>query len=317
MPAQWLPLLPSAYLGWGLGSNDAANVFGPNVACGAISYRRAAILASIFVLMGAGLEGEKCFHTVGTMASLTASSAFTATLVAALVVNVMTYLRLPVSTSQAIIGSVVGVGLCLGQTPDGRSLTKVVLCWVLTPIGGGLMAVVVNRIVSALMRRWVRNLYVFNTVVRVGATVTACYAAYNLGANNVANVTGTAVGAGVLGSRWGAVLGGICIVVGILTYGRKVTETVGKGIAPLDPFSAWIVILSQAIALHVYTQLGVPVSSSQAVVGAVAGLGLAKRESAVNRRTLCHILAGWISTVIVSATVAYGARWCLTAAGVA
>ena len=314
--AGWIPLLPSAYLGWGLGSNDAANMFGPNVASGAITYRRAALLASVFVLLGAVLEGDKCFDTVGKMASLTPASAFVATLVAAVVVNVMTYLKLPVSTSQAIIGAVVGTGLCMGQAVDHRGLLKVGLCWVLTPLGAGFLAVWVDKALSAVFRRWVRNLYVFNTVVRVGGTATACYAAYNLGANNVANVTGTAVGAGILTAKPAALLGGICIVVGILTYGQRVTETVGKGIAPLDPFSAWTVILSLAIALHVYTQLGVPVSSSQAVVGAVAGLGMMRRETPVNRRTLFHIVIGWICTVVAAAAVAFAVQWCVLAAGV-
>ena len=301
----WLPLLPSAYLGWGLGSNDAANVFGPNVAAGAITYRRAALLASFFVLMGAVLEGDKCFDTVGGMASLNMSSAVVATLVAAVVVNVMTLLRLPVSTSQAIIGAVVGVGLCLGQPMDRSGLVKVGLCWLLTPLGAGLIAVAINIVLAALFRRYVRNLYLFHRVVCVGAVLTSCYAAYNLGANNVANVTGTVVAAGGMSPQWGALMGGVCIVAGILTYGRRVVDTVGRGIAPLDPFSAWVVILSQAVALHVYTQLGVPVSSSQAVVGAVAGLGMLKHESPVNRRTLLHIGAGWLGTVFVSAAVGY------------
>jgi len=126
-----------------------------------------------------------------------------------------------------------------------------------------------------------------------------------LGANNVANVTETVVAAGGMSPQWGAVMGGVCIVAGILTFGRRVIDTVGRGIAPLDPFSAWVVILSQAVALHVYTQLGVPVSSSQAVVGAVAGLGMLKRESSVNRRTLLHIAAGWLGTVFVSAAAGY------------
>ena len=310
---QWIPMLPAAYLGWGLGSNDAANVFGPNVAAGAITYRRAATLAAIFVMLGAMLEGDKCFDTVGKTVSLDATSAMVAMLVAAVVVNVMTLLRIPVSTSQAILGAVVGIGICLGQSLDYGSLGKIVVCWVLTPVGSAVVAVVLLKTLQAIFRRLVHNLYTFNRIVRWGATLTACYAAYNLGANNVANVTGTAVGAGVLDPWPAAALGGLFIAVGMLTYGRRVTETVGKGIAQLDPFSAWVVILSQAVALHVYTQLAVPVSSSQAVVGAVAGIGWCRSETAVNRRTLFHIGAGWLGTVVISVALAYGAQWLILA----
>jgi len=298
-----------------LGSNDAANVFGVNVASGAISYRRAAVLASIFVKLGAVLEGEKCFDTFSKFDKLTSTAAFVATLTAAIVVNLMTFMRLPVSTSQAIMGAVVGAGVCLGQELDYRGLLKVLTCWVLTPIGGAIAAAMLYKLLAAVFRPLARNIYVFNRICIIGSMVTACYAAYNLGANNVANVTGTVVAAGVIKPHQGTLIGGVCIVIGILTYGRKVTETVGKGIAPLDPFAAWVVVLSQAVALHVFTQIGVPVSSSQAVVGAVAGVGLVQSDSAVNRATLLHIAAGWIGTVVVSAGVAYGVQCAAVAMG--
>ena len=310
-----LPLLPSLYLGWGLGSNDAANVFGANVAAGSISYRRAALLASAFVVLGAWLEGTKCFDTVGKLASLTATSVLVATLTAAVVVNLMTFLKIPVSVSQAIIGAIVGTGLCLGAPLDYRGLAKVVACWVVTPVGAAVVSAIAFKILAFVCRPLTRNLYAFNRVCVVGSTVTACYAAYNLGANNVANVTGTAVGAGLLTPGEGALIGALSIVVGILTFGSKVIETIGKGIAPLDPFSAWVVVLSQAAALHVFTQIGVPVSSSQAVVGAVAGVGWAQSDTAVNRRTLVTIGAGWIGTVAVSVGVAYGLQRAVLALG--
>ncbi len=312
-----IALTPSFYLGWGLGSNDAANVFGVNVASGAISYRRAALLASVFVVLGAVLEGEKCFDTVGKMATLDATSVFITTLTAALVVNFMTFLRLPVSTSQAIMGAVVGAGLCIGNGKDVdlASFGKVVVCWIFTPLGGAVAAAVCYKILAVLCRPLAKNVYTFQRVCFVGATVTACYAAYNLGANNVANVTGTAVGAGLLDRPTAALVGALCIVVGIVTYGERVTETVGKGIAPLDPFSAWVVVLSQAAVLHVFTQIGVPVSSSQAVVGAVAGVGMIQRDRSVNGRMLMHIGMGWVATVLVSAAAAYGIEYLAVCAG--
>ncbi len=298
-------LLPSFYLGWGLGSNDAANVFGANVASGGISYRRAALLAAIFVVLGAVLEGRKCFSTVGDMTTLDSASVFITTLTAAVVVNLMTWLRLPVSTSQAIMGALVGAGLALGHEVDFAAFGKVVVCWVFTPLGAAALAAVSYKLMALAFRRIANNLYAFHNLCVWGALITACYAAYNLGANNVANVTGPAVGAGLLRPGPAALIGAVCIVAGILTYGERVTETVGRGIAPLDPFSAWVVVLSQALALHVFTQIGVPVSSSQAVVGAVAGVGFVQSQSAVNRRTLALIGAGWVATVVVSAAGAF------------
>ncbi len=82
-------------------------------------------------------------------------------------------------------------------------------------------------------------------------------------------------------------------------------ETVGKKIVELDSFSAFISTLSAAITVHVFTQVGVPVSTSQAVVGGVIGVGLVKGTKTLRKRTLIEIAIGWISTPLSSGAVAY------------
>ena len=74
--------------------------------------------------------------------------------------------------------------------------------------------------------------------------------------------------------------------------------TVGRRIVPLDAFSAFIAVLSEAVTLHIFTQVGVPVSSSQAVVGAVVGVGLVRDSRAVSMKMLAEIAIGWILTPI-------------------
>ena len=77
--------------------------------------------------------------------------------------------------------------------------------------------------------------------------------------------------------------------------------SVGRRISLLDPFSALVVVLAEAITVYLYTQIGVPVSTSQAVVGAVAAIGLFKGIRTVNKKMLFFILLGWISTPLVAA----------------
>jgi PiT family inorganic phosphate transporter len=132
-----------------------------------------------------------------------------------------------------------------------------------------------------------------------------CYAAYSLGSNNVANVTGVYVGADLLSAQQAAWLGGVSIAVGVLTYSRKVMMTVGKGIAPLDPFSAFVVVLAEALTLHLFTQIGVPVSSSQAVVGAVVGVGLVGNMRTVSSGMLGKIAMSWLLTPLSAGLLAY------------
>jgi PiT family inorganic phosphate transporter len=116
----------------------------------------------------------------------------------------------------------------------------------------------------------------------------------------VANVTAVFVGAGLLSVFMATLVGGLSIALGILTYSKKVMETVGQKLVKLDPFSALVVVLAEAITVHFYTVVGVPVSTSQAVIGAVLGVGLIKGIQTVNRRTLQNILIGWFLTPVIA-----------------
>ena len=89
--------------------------------------------------------------------------------------------------------------------------------------------------------------------------------------------------------------------MGALTYSRKVMMTVGQGITMLDPFSALVAVLAHSIAMHVFTEFHVPVSSSQAIVGAVAGIGFSK---GMNSKTLLTIFSAWLLTPFISAALA-------------
>jgi PiT family inorganic phosphate transporter len=102
-----------------------------------------------------------------------------------------------------------------------------------------------------------------------------------------------------------AFIGGLSIAAGALTYGKKVMMTIGKKITPLDPFSALIVVIVHAITLHFFTQIGIPVSSSHAVVGAVIGVGLFSGAATINRKTLIKIFIGWITTPLVAAAASF------------
>lgn len=306
------PLIPfpGLYMGWGLGSNDAANVFGPQVNSEIIKYRNAVVLTAIFVIVGALLEGRKCFETVGGVTDLVIWTAIVSTLAAALTVNLMTYLKLPVSTSQAIIGAIIGISLLSRTKIEYTLLSKVFICWILTPLGAVIIAYLLYKFLAFVWQRRVKNLMVFNRIVGISSIIIGCYAAYSLGANNVANTTGPFVGV-VPGFSplMATLLGGGSIALGALTYSRNVMYTVGKKITPLDPFSALIAVLAEAVTLHIYAQIHVPVSSSQAVVGAVVGVGLVKGMRMVNKKTLGNIFTGWIFTLVGSGAVAYSLGW--------
>ena len=297
-----LSLLGGIFLGWSLGANDVANVFGSAVATRMVKFWTAAILASIFVLLGALLEGQAGIETLKGLTHLSLTKATVASVAAAITVTIMTILSLPVSTSQAVVGAILGVGL-LSKQINFSGLGKVVVCWLGTPVGGLVAAIVIYKLLAAIYNRLPIDLFQGDILIRSGLIIAGSYAAYALGANNVANVTAVFVGADVLNVFTATLVGGLSIGMGILTFSRGVMETVGKKLVQLDPFSALIVVLAEAVTVHFYTIVGVPVSTSQAVIGAVLGVGIVKGIKTVRRRTLLNILIGWFITPVLAGLI--------------
>lgn len=297
-------VISGIFLGWTLGSNDAANVFGTAVAAKIIKFRTAILLTSLFVIIGAVVEGAKCFSTVGCLSTLTPEIAFWVSLAAGITMFILTYLALPSSSSQAVIGALLGAGMVSG-IPDFSLLYKIVACWVLTPIGAILIAYILYHCIGFFVARYIvslqrRSFFVFWSLIFAG-----CLGSYALGSNNVANVTGVYVGSGLLTPFEGVLIGGLSIAAGVLTYSRKVMMTVGRKITSLDEYAAFIAALSAAVTVELFTQVGVPVSSSQAIVGGVAGIGLVKGARTLSKRTLTAIVIGWVSTPISAGIISY------------
>lgn len=299
-------ILGVIFLGCGLGANDSANVFGTGVSTGVIRYRHAVVLAAVFVLAGALIQGQNCINgPLSELAVFDAGLAFLITLSAGLCLTILTILSLPVSSSQAVVGALVAVGLFTG-TASFKPLVKILIAWVATPLGGGLLAWVFYKIYLFFIEKHIRNMKAFYRVLRYGIVISGCYGAYSLGANNVANTTGVFVSSGLLTPFMASLVGGLSIGLGSITYSRKVMKTVGKKITMLHPLTAFLVVLAEAVTVHIYTFIGIPVSTSQAVVGAVIGIGLVKGVKELEGKMIAGILGGWVLTPFFAGLIAAG-----------
>ena len=282
-------------MGWTLGANDSANVFGTGVATGTIKYGTAIVLTAVFVLAGSVFEGSKCMSTLSELSHLLPLTAFCCTLATALTMTVLTYLGIPASASQGTVGAILGASIWFGS-PDLSGLSKIITCWVFTPVCAVIVSYWLHRLLTYVLDRTITSITYRNVLYTFGIATAGCYAAYCLGSNNVANVTGVYVGSGLLSSKTAALIGGLSIAGGVLTYSGRVMTTIGKGIAPLSPSSAFVCVLATGLTLHVFTQIGVPVSSSQAVVGTVVGVGFVGGMRTVSGKMLAKIVTGWALT---------------------
>jgi PiT family inorganic phosphate transporter len=91
----------------------------------------------------------------------------------------------------------------------------------------------------------------------------------------------------------------------MISFSKGVIATVGKGIIALDHFSGMIAVLAHSITVWVYSLVGIPVSSSQAIVGAVIGLGYARGAKLSNPRIVLNIVLAWVATPLVAGLISY------------
>ncbi len=298
-----LPIVGGGYLGWSLGANDAANVFGTAVGSRMISFRTAAFLCSFFLLAGAILEGQRGIHTIGGLTALGVLVAGLAAIAAGVTITLMTLLKMPISASQAVVGAILGIGIMQHQLDLG-GLQKVVLCWIGTPLGSMAVAVLLYPVLSRLYNWANLNIYRHDRFLRIGLVLVGSYGAYALGANNVANVGAFFLGSGVMTASAAALAGGLSIALGVITFSRGVMGTVGHKLAHLDAFSSLVVILAEAVTVHFYAKVGVPVSTSQAVVGAVVGVGMVRGIRSLRIKPLLNVALGWLLTPAIGCLLA-------------
>ncbi len=326
-------LTSGLFLGWSLGANDAANVFGTAVGTRMVRFTTAAIICSVFVILGAVISGAGASHTLGQLGAINAlPGAFMVALAAALTVYLMTTWGLPVSTSQAIVGAIIGWNLFSGSVTDTTTLVKIIATWVACPVLAAIFAALILRMAQLFQQVAKLHLLRLDANSRLALIVAGALGAYSLGANNIANVMGVFVPATPFTDyRVGDLfvlsavqqlflLGAIAIAVGVFTYSKRVMLTVGQELLPLSPVAAWVAVVAHAVVLflfasegleHLLAQMGlptiplVPVSSSQAVVGAVLGIGLMRGGREIRWRVLGNIGAGWITTPIMSAVVCF------------
>lgn len=122
----------------------------------------------------------------------------------------------------------------LSGSADFSKLFKIIICWLVTPIGAIVLAYFLHRSLRYVLDKTITNITYLNYLYSTGIILAGCYSAYTLGSNNVATVTGVYVGSGFLSAGMASLIGGLSIALGVITYGKKVMITVGKEIAPLD-----------------------------------------------------------------------------------
>jgi len=298
-----------------------------------VRFTTAALMCGVFVVLGAVVSGTGAAQTLGKLGAVNAlGGSFMAALAAGLTVLWMTKLGLPVSTSQAIIGSIIGWNLFSDSYTDISSLLKILSTWIICPLLSAVIAALLFTLAKIFVRKIGVGLIRMDGYTRLALILAGAFGAYSLGANNIANVMGVFVPVApfpdlqfgqdfsVSSAQQLFLVGGLAIAVGVFTYSKRVMMTVGSELMTLTPLAAWVAVMSHSIVLFLFASERleqllanmslptiplVPVSSSQAVVGAVIGIGMLQGGREIQWPRIYGIVRGWVITPVISCLLCF------------
>ncbi|WP_254831840.1 inorganic phosphate transporter [Haloglomus salinum] len=294
-------VLVSMFVAYNIGGSTTGPAFGPAVGADAISKTAAAALMSVFFFLGAWTIGRNVVTKLGTelvadpgVFTLESSIAVLFFIGVALLMGNL--FGVPASTSMTAVGAIAGLGLA-GGVLDFAVMGEIVIWWVVSPIIGFWVSLIIGRYFYARLNRMIamerstgplldvdrsgpvpvprvhettnrRELYGTITVVAIG-----CLMAFSSGTSNIANAVAPLVGSKELAMNPAIVFGGIAVAIGAFTIARRTLETMGSDITEL-PLTAAIVVASVSSTLVVFlSTLGIPASFVVIATVSIIGLG--------------------------------------------
>lgn len=304
------------FMGLNIGGNNAAAAMGAAYGAKVRTKYQAVVLIGVFSLLGAVLGGGEVIKTMGKgilpEGTILLEGAIVAVAAAGITMFMANMLRIPISTSQAAVGAVVGIGFSYGASKlNVPLLGYIVAWWIVTPILAWLLAYILGKYFYTDILVWLADHSDSEASIKKLLNglliVSGCYVAYSAGANNAANAVGPFVGAGAMPPLGGAVLGGLAIGFGALLMGGRVLDTVGKEITELCVVRATFVEFTSAIIVHAASILGIPVSLGEIVAAGVIGIGCANSGMhIVKGEVVKKIVIAWVISPLLAGALAFG-----------
>jgi PiT family inorganic phosphate transporter len=284
---------------WSIGAHYTGAVMGMPHALRAIGAWHALLLMAPLAFLGATFASHAVEQRVGsglTAVPLSVSRQVVVIGVAFAVTTFFNRFRMPTSTIQILVFSVVGVSLATGIGVRWSSIGHLVAVWAAAPV----VAIFLGLLLTWGLDRLRLGERIGTVLVAMGAV-----AAFAMGANDVSNASGALVGTGTFGPLAAGAVGGAAIAVGVLTWGKPLLRRVAFEIVEVDRAMATAAQLVQAGVVLVAVAFGFFTSMNQALVGAMAGAGFARGRETVHLSTLVSILQGWVLGPAVSIAAGY------------
>ncbi|HZY22876.1 MAG: inorganic phosphate transporter [Microvirga sp.] len=299
------------------GLHDAANSIATIVSTRVLSPRYAVLWAAFFNFIAFLFFGLHVAETIGkgiVEASVIDARVVFGALMGAIVWNVVTWIGgIPSSSSHALVGGLLGAGIAKAGSPGivWAGVLKTASGIVLSPAVGFTLAIVLVVIVTWTFARM--SPYVVDRYFRIFQFLSAALYSIGHGANDAQKTMGIIAvllySQGYLSGAfhvplWVILAAQSAMGLGTLFGGWRIVKTMGSKITRLTPMQGFCAETGGAITLFLATELGVPVSTTHTITGAIIGVGAARRVSAVRWGVARGILVAWIVTIPASALIA-------------
>ena len=307
------------------GLHDAANSIATIVSTRVLRPQYAVLWAAFFNFIAFAVFGLHVANTIGTGIIdphvIDAPVIFGA-LMGAIVWNLITWaLGIPSSSSHALIGGLLGAGLAKAgfAAAEWKGLSMALLAIVLSPVVGFLLALLLTAIVSWASVR--STPFAVDRAFRILQFVSASLYSLGHGGNDAQKTMGIIAvllySQGYLGTEfsvpfWVVLSCQAAMALGTLMGGWRIVRTMGLRITKLTPMQGFCAETGGAATLFMATFLGVPVSTTHTITGAIVGVGAARRVSAVRWNVASSIVYAWVITIPASAIVAALSYWAVT-----
>jgi len=299
------------------GLHDAANSIATIVSTRVLKPQYAVAWASFFNFIAFLFFGLHVAQTLGTGivdAAIVDPRVVFGALMGAIVWNLITWgLGIPSSSSHALVGGLLGSGCAKAgiSAVVWPGVIKTGAAIVLSPLAGFVLAIVLVFIVSWLFVR--STPYAVDTLFRSLQFVSASLYSLGHGGNDAQKTMGIIAvllySQGQLGGEfhvpfWVVITCQAAMGLGTLVGGWRIVKTMGSKITRLTPVQGFCAETGGAITLFVATWLGIPVSTTHTITGAIVGVGAARKVSAVRWNVASNIVIAWIVTIPASAAIA-------------
>lgn len=297
------------------GFQDSANIVATMIASNAMSARGALLIAAAGALAGPFVVGVAVARTIGsevvTPGAVTLSVALAALGAATLWNLAAWWLGIPVSSSHALIGGIIGAGVSDAgvDAVQVHGVVKVALSLLVSPLLGFAAALLAMRLLLWLLRHATPHANI--ALMRAQVVTAACLALAN-GANDAQKTVGLiALGLLLIGLTdtftvpwWSIAMSATALALGTATGGGRIVRTLGSRFYHVRPIHAFASQASSGLVMLAASLAGGPVSSTQVVSLSIVGAGAAERRSKVRWALLAEIAVAWVLTVPASALIA-------------